>query len=192
LGALPNAGQPFLTRTFVVVIPPGYEDWVRQAQAVFRAKHSQYGESWGELSFPSLVDLLYIKAQRIRTLLQQGGVPATGESPLHDWLALANYAALAALRLSDGYNQHNIEKSLATLYQEAQALLERKNTDYGEAWKHLRPLAFVEFILMKLARIRQMDGDLLHNAPAIRDNLLDIINYAFLFLVRYGDASVTA
>jgi len=181
-----------LTRTFVVVLPPAYGDWVRRAEAVFRAKRSQYGESWAELSFPSLVDLLYIKAQRIRTLLKQGGPPATGESPLHDWLALANYAALAALRLTHGYKHTNIEEGLATLYQEAQALLERKNADYGEAWRHMRPLAFIEFILMKLARIRQMDEDLPHQAPAIRDNLLDIINYAFLYLIRYGDTSVTA
>ncbi len=176
----------------MVVLPPAYEDWARQAQAVFRAKRNQYGESWAELSFPSLVDLLYIKAQRIRTLLQQGGRPATGESPLHDWLALANYAALAALHLTDGYNHSHIEEGLATLHQEAQALLERKNADYGGAWRHMRPLAFIEFILMKLARIRQMDGDLPQNAPTIRDNLLDIINYAFLYLVRYGDTSVAA
>lgn len=174
-----------------MVLPLEYAEWVRQAQAVFRAKRSQYGESWAELSFSSLVDLLYIKAQRIRTLLQYGGPPATGESPLHDWLALANYAALAALRLDGQPDIPNLEEGLAVLYREAQDLLKRKNADYGEAWKHLRPLAFIEFILMKLARIRQMDADLAQYAPVIRDNLLDILNYALLYLVRYGDASVT-
>ncbi len=192
MGTIPDSGQAFLNRTFVVVLPLGYAEWVRQAQAVFQAKRSQYGESWAELSFSSLVDLLYIKAQRIRTLLQHGGPPATGESPLNDWLALANYAALAALRLTSNLTPENLEQGLALVHQEAQALLQRKNTDYGEAWRHLRPLAFIEFILMKLARIRQMDGELSSNAPAIRDNLLDIINYAFLYLVRYGDTSGTA
>jgi hypothetical protein len=51
----------------------------------------------------------------------------------------------------------------------------------------MRPLAFAEFILMKLERIRQMDHEPQKYHNPIRDNLIDIINYAILFLCQYGD-----
>jgi hypothetical protein len=160
--------------------------WAEQAQRIFQEKKAQYGESWAELSLPSFVDLLYIKAQRIRTLLLKGE-SATGEAPLYDWLALANYAGLALLKLR--HVQAPIEEALSTLYLEAQRLLARKNADYGDAWQHMRPLAFIEFILMKLSRLRQMDQEVAQHAPSIQDNLFDILNYALLYLSRYGNAS---
>ncbi|MCX7605924.1 MAG: DUF1599 domain-containing protein [Bacteroidia bacterium] len=170
------------------MIPSGYTRWREKASQVFTSKRDQYGESWSELSLPSFVDLLYVKAQRIRTLVQSGGKTATGESTLADWLALANYAALALLRLRGV--QSPVEEALSSLYQEAESLLTRKNADYGDAWSHMRPLAFVEFILMKLARLRKMDTDPARHAIAIEDNLFDIMNYALLYLVRYGDESL--
>lgn len=157
------------------------------ALSIFSQKYQQYGESWMELSLPSLVDLLHIKASRIRSLMQSGQPAATGESPLHDWLALANYAALAIARL-----RQTDPTELSKIFTEAWEILKRKNADYGDAWLHMRPLAFIEFILMKLARIRQMDALPELHAASITDNLFDIINYALLYLTRYGDAYATA
>ncbi|MDW8015158.1 MAG: DUF1599 domain-containing protein [Bacteroidia bacterium] len=165
------------------MIPPLYVEWQHKALSIFLQKKALYGESWRELSLPSFTDLLYIKASRIRTLLQGDSPSATGESPTADWLALVNYAALALAKLRDLEPQ----TALPQLYEEAQALLEKKNADYGDAWQHLRPLAFIEFILMKLARIRQMDSNPQSHALAITDNLFDVVNYALLYLSRYGD-----
>ncbi|MCS6895505.1 MAG: DUF1599 domain-containing protein [Bacteroidia bacterium] len=165
---------------------PAYTHWQHIALDIFSQKYHQYGESWSELSLPSLVDILYIKASRIRTLMQSNAPAATGESSLNDWLALANYAALTIARL-----RHLSPDHLSQIYAEAEALLERKNADYGNAWQHMRPLAFIEFILMKLARIRQMDASPATYADSISDNLFDIINYAFLYLSRYGDTTAT-
>lgn len=170
------------------MLPPAYPLWRQKALDIFSQKYAQYGESWNELSLPSLIDLLYIKASRIRTLLRGEGAAATGESPIYDWIALANYAALALAKL----RQVPPRESLSAMYAEAQALLEKKNADYGDAWQHMRPLAFVEFILMKLARLRQMDSAPEENASAIADNLFDILNYALLYLSRYGDTLATS
>jgi len=167
------------------VLPPTYPTWREKAIATFREKYSQYGESWSELSLPSLIDLMYIKAHRVRTLMQSNSPAATGESPVHDWLALANYAALTLAQL----RSLAPERALPDLYAEAEQLLEKKNADYGDAWLHMRPLAFIEFILMKLARLRQMDSAPDIHATSIADNLFDIINYALLYLSRYGDTT---
>lgn len=176
---------PYLCR---VAVPPQYPEWLKKAQVIFTQKRQQYGESWRALSFPSLIDLLLIKAHRLRTLYQQNRQhkPATGEKPIEDWLSLVNYGALALASL--GKNPEiPVEELLKQNLELAQNTLERKNADYGDAWRLMRPLAFAEFILMKLERLRQMDHDLYTHHGAIRDNLIDIINYAILFLCQYGD-----
>lgn len=176
---------------YICVVPfPAYAHWQAQALKIFQQKHTQYGESWAVLSLPSLIDLMLIKARRIQTLMQQGGHPATGEPPLYDWLALANYAGLALLRLRQVHGP--MEEALPEVFQEAASLLEKKNADYGEAWRDMRPLAFIEFILMKLVRLRSLDSDPERNRQAMADNFLDIINYAFLYLSLYGDTAFTA
>ncbi len=171
-----------------VAVPPQYPEWLKKAQAIFTQKRQQYGESWRALSFPSLIDLLLIKAHRLRTLYQQNRQhkPATGEKPIEDWLSLVNYGALALASLGKN-TETPVEELVKQNLELAQHTLERKNADYGDAWRLMRPLAFAEFILMKLERLRQMDHDLYTHHGAIRDNLIDIINYAILFLCQYGD-----
>ncbi len=170
------------------MVPPNYDKWLEQARQVFSAKHQQYGESWRALSFPSLVDLLTIKAHRLRTLYSQNrqNNPATGEGPIEDWLSLINYGALTLAAL-DKTTDMEIGERLTEKLKLARHTLAAKNADYGDAWRLMRPLAFAEFILMKLERIRQMDYDLHKYQAPIRDNLIDIINYAILFLCQYED-----
>ncbi|MCS6789766.1 MAG: DUF1599 domain-containing protein [Bacteroidia bacterium] len=166
-----------------------YEKWQEQALSIFHQKQTQYGESWEVLSLPSLIDLLTIKAQRIHTLMKQT-TPQTGEPPLQDWLALINYATLTLLRLRG--NSEPTALVLPKILSEAAQLLQRKNADYGDAWQTMRPLAFIEFILMKLLRIRHMDSQPEAHRQAIEDNLFDIINYALLYLSRYENSATTA
>jgi len=172
----------------VVAVPPEYDKWIEEARLVFTGKRDQYGESWRALSFPSLIDLLTIKAHRLQTLYSQNrqDTPATGEKPVEDWLALINYGALALSALDKG-PLSDISKRLAEKLQLARHTLAAKNADYGNAWRLMRPLTFAELILMKLERIRQMDHDLDKHGASIRDNLIDIINYAILFLCQYGN-----
>lgn len=171
-----------------MAVPPEYNKWVEKAQTIFFQKRQQYGESWRTLSFPSLIDLLLIKAHRLQTLYRQKRQdnPATGEKPIEDWLSIVNYGALALAALEKN-PETAIEKSLADNLDLARRTLAAKNTDYGDAWRLMRPLAFAEFILMKLERIRQMDHEPQKYHNPIRDNLIDIINYAILFLCQYGD-----
>ncbi len=179
-----------------MAIPAEYAHWLERSLAVFRQKRQQYGESWQVLSLPSLIDLLFIKARRLQTLYSQNRAetPATGESPIEDLLSLVNYSAIAlmVLQAQSKAIDEATESHLSRAFELAQDYAMRKNADYGDAWRDMRPLAYVEFILMKLARIRQMDSDPARHQRAIQDNLIDIINYALLFLCRYGDKTRTA
>lgn len=78
---------------------------------------------------------------------------------------------------------------VASLYHKyiniAKQLMIDKNHDYGEAWRSMSQESFVDLILMKLQRIRQIlsnDGKTLIS-EGIDANYLDIINYAVFALI---------
>lgn len=67
----------------------------------------------------------------------------------------------------------------------AKSLMQDKNHDYGEAWRSMSQESFVDLILMKLQRIRQIlmnDGKTIMS-EGIDANYLDIINYAVFALI---------
>ena len=69
--------------------------------------------------------------------------------------------------------------------QTAKALMNDKNHDYGEAWRSMSQESFVDLILMKLQRIRQIlsnEGKTIMS-EGIDANYLDIINYAVFALI---------
>jgi Nucleotide modification associated domain 1 len=60
-----------------------------------------------------------------------------------------------------------------------------KNHDYGEAWRSMSQESFVDLILMKLLRVKQIlsnDGKTLVS-EGIDANYTDIINYAVFALI---------
>ena len=70
-------------------------------------------------------------------------------------------------------------------------LMQDKNHDYGEAWRSMSQESFVDLILMKLQRIRQIlvnDGKTLIS-EGIDANYDDIINYAVFALILMGERS---
>jgi hypothetical protein len=69
--------------------------------------------------------------------------------------------------------------------QTAKDLMNDKNHDYGEAWRSMSQESFVDLILMKLQRIRQIlnnEGKTIMS-EGIDANYVDIINYAVFALI---------
>jgi hypothetical protein len=67
----------------------------------------------------------------------------------------------------------------------AKKLMQDKNHDYGEAWRDMSQQSFVDLILVKLLRIRQIisnDGKTLIS-EGIDANFVDIINYSVFALI---------
>jgi ArsR family metal-binding transcriptional regulator len=62
----------------------------------------------------------------------------------------------------------------------------QKNHDYGEAWREMNQASFVDLILVKLLRIKQIlanDGKT-QVSEGIDANFADIINYAIFALIN--------
>jgi hypothetical protein len=60
-----------------------------------------------------------------------------------------------------------------------------KNTDYGEVWRAMRPSSFTDMILVKIARIKQIEDNLgkTEISEGADANYQDIINYAIFALI---------
>ena len=176
-----------------------YENAVNSCRDIFQKKTIDYGTSWRVLRMISILDQLFIKAKRIRTL-QQTGARKVGEDIGGEFQAIVNYGVIGLVQLEIG--DEEIE-DLGTdrtmgLYDEkilfVKKIMENKNHDYGEAWRVMSQESFADLILMKLQRMRQIianQGKTLVS-EGIDANLTDIINYAIFALIGIEEGRHTA
>ena len=171
-----------------------YENAVKSCRDIFLKKTADYGTSWRVLRMISILDQLYIKAKRIRTI-QEKGSQRVGEDIHGEFQAIVNYGVIGLIQLDlneDGVEDLSTNKT-ASLYDEkisfVKKIMENKNHDYGEAWREMSQESFVDLILMKLQRMRQIlanDGKTLIS-EGIDANLTDIINYAIFALIGIAE-----
>ena len=167
-----------------------YENAVKSCRDIFLKKTADYGTSWRVLRMISILDQLYIKAKRIRTI-QDKGAQRVGEDIRGEFQAIVNYGVIGLIQLglgADDTEEISPEKT-ARLYDEkirfVKKIMENKNHDYGEAWREMSQESFADLILMKLQRMRQIianDGKTLIS-EGIDANLTDIINYSIFALI---------
>ena len=72
-----------------------------------------------------------------------------------------------------------------------EALMLQKNHDYGEAWRDMSQQSFVDLILVKLLRIKQIlanDGQTIVS-EGMDANFCDIINYGIFALIKAAENS---
>jgi len=153
-------------------------------------KARDYGTAWRVLRTISIVDQIFIKAQRIRTI-QQKGQQKIADDIAAEFKGIINYAVIGLIQLElpeSAPEEMNIDE-VSALFDKyvasAKSLMEDKNHDYGEAWREMSQESFVDLVLMKLQRIRQI----LENkgktimSEGIDANYVDIINYAVFALI---------
>ena len=167
-----------------------YEGVIGACRDIFLKKAADYGTAWRVLRTISVVDQLFIKARRIRTI-QEKKQQRVAEDAKSEFFGIVNYAVIGLIQLTleSGAAEELTLNEVSALYQEqiarAQELMRNKNHDYGEAWRSMSQESFVDLILMKLQRIRQIlsnDGKTLIS-EGIDANYLDILNYAVFALI---------
>jgi hypothetical protein len=167
-----------------------YDQVIYACEEVFLKKAKDYGTAWRVLRTISIVDQIFIKAQRIRTI-QQKKEQRVADDIAGEFKGIVNYAVIGMIQLelpSDAPEELPLDQ-VSMLFEKqvkkAKMLMEDKNHDYGEAWRSLSQESLVDLILMKLQRIRQIlanDGKTLAS-EGIDANYLDIINYAVFALM---------
>ncbi len=167
-----------------------YDKVLHSCKEIFLKKTKDYGTAWRVLRTISIVDQIFIKAQRIRTI-QQKGQQKIADDIVADLMGIINYAVigLIQLELPEEAPEEMAIGEVSLLFDKhvltAKSLMQDKNHDYGEAWREMSQEGFVDLILMKLQRIRQIlnnDGKTVVS-EGIDANYLDIINYAAFALI---------
>jgi hypothetical protein len=167
-----------------------YDKVIASCKEIFLKKAKDYGTAWRVLRTISIVDQIFIKAQRVRTI-QQKGEQKVSDGIAAEFKGIINYAVIGLIQLElpgDAPEEMNID-DVAVMFdknvQTAKTLMQDKNHDYGEAWRSMSQESFVDLILMKLQRIRQIltnEGKTIMS-EGIDANYLDIINYAVFALI---------
>ncbi len=171
-----------------------YNGAVQQCKDIFIKKTKDYGTAWRVLRTISVVDQIFIKALRIRTI-QDKKQQRVEDDIASEFKGIVNYAVigLVQLELNDPKVDELPVEQVSEWYDKqvafAKATMEDKNHDYGEAWREMSQESFADLILMKLMRIRQIllnDGQTLIS-EGIDANYVDILNYSVFALILMGD-----
>jgi len=142
----------------------------------------------------SIVDQIFIKALRIRTI-QEVKEQKVADDISGEFQGIVNYGVIALIQIDKGTYlvEDLLVEEAARLYDEkislAKSLMENKNHDYGEAWREMSQESFVDLILVKLLRIKQIltnDGKTLIS-EGIDANFTDIINYSIFALILISE-----
>jgi Nucleotide modification associated domain 1 len=167
-----------------------YDLAIASCSDIFFKKTKDYGTAWRVLRIISVVDQIFIKALRIRTI-QDVGTQKVGDDIKDEFKGIINYAVigLVQLKLNDPKVEDLPVIQVQNLYKEyvefAKSTMLDKNHDYGEAWRDMSQESFADLILVKLLRVRQIlnnDGKTLIS-EGIDANFVDILNYAVFALI---------
>lgn len=170
-----------------------YDIAVNKSREIFLKKNKDYGTSWRVYRTISVADQIYIKAKRIRNI-QEKEIQKIEDDIKGEFQGILNYAVIGLIQLDihDDPEYSGEELPLdetIKLYDEkiqtAKMLMQNKNHDYDEAWRDMSQESFVDLILAKILRIKQIirnEGKTLVS-EGIGSNFYDILNYAVFALI---------
>jgi hypothetical protein len=171
-----------------------FDQAIAACSDIFIKKTKDYGTAWRVLRIISVVDQIFIKALRIRTI-QDIGSQKIGDDIESEFKGIINYSVigLIQLKLGDPKVDELPVELVQAMYHEyvnfAKTTMLDKNHDYGEAWRDMSQESYADLILMKLMRIRQIlnnDGKTLIS-EGIDANFVDILNYSVFALIQIGE-----
>jgi hypothetical protein len=178
-----------------------YMDVISKCENVFIEKDTEYGATWTVYRWGSLIDQLWMKIKRIRTIEESGNrIPDTADT---EYMALINYALVFLMRLKntdviessdiiiedikrlDDYSKENIIALYRIAVKEAFELYSAKNHDYNNAWQDMSVPTITDLIIIKVLRIKNIirrKTDIQYND--VDQQLFDIINYSIFALIK--------
>jgi hypothetical protein len=168
-----------------------FDNAIKTCREVFIKKHKDYGTSWRIMRVSSILDQIFIKATRIRTI-EENGMMKVNEGIEPEYMGIINYCVMGLIQI-ELKNETEIELSgerVATLYDKyikaCKDLMMEKNHDYGEVWRNMQVSTFTDMLLMRIHRMRQIlenDGKTIMS-EGIDSNLMDMVNYSVFALIR--------
>ncbi|MDR3207868.1 MAG: DUF1599 domain-containing protein [Oscillospiraceae bacterium] len=166
-----------------------------ECRGIFASKLMDYGPTWLVFRWVSLVDQIFIKLTRLRTLEETGGDRLVEDTPGDEYRGVINYCLVGLMKWEgrlpagadvlagpeglDAVPAADILAAYDRAAAQAKALLARKNHDYGEAWRSMAPASITDQMLIKTLRLKHMlaSDRQLAEANSLPAQLMDILNY---------------
>ncbi len=129
-------------------------------------------------------------AQRIKTI-QEKKVQQVEDGIASEFQGIINYCVIGLIQLENGTDiVEDLPVSTVSVWYDEKMnfvknIMLQKNHDYGEAWRSMSQESFVDLILMKILRIKQIltnEGKTLAS-EGIDANYVDMLNYAVFALI---------
>lgn len=167
-----------------------YDEIIKSCQDIFIKKTKDYGTAWRVLRPISVVDQIFIKALRIRTI-QDKKLQLVGDNIADEFKGIVNYAVIGMIQLELGeakieeLHVDQVNDWYGKWVKFSKDTMLNKNHDYGEAWRDMSQESFADLIIMKLQRIKQIlvnDGKTIIS-EGIDANYVDILNYSVFALI---------
>ncbi|MDR0231076.1 MAG: DUF1599 domain-containing protein [Dysgonamonadaceae bacterium] len=168
-----------------------FEHVISLCRDLFEKKLNDYGASWRIMRPQSITDQIFIKANRIRSL-ETKETNKIDEGIKSEFIGIVNYGVIGLIQLELGYADtvDISEKQAVELYDKhitaSKELMYAKNHDYDEAWRSMRISSYTDFILTKIYRTKQIEGNEGKTlvSEGIDANYMDMINYALFGLIK--------
>lgn len=167
-----------------------FKEVLNICRELYVAKMHDYGTAWRILRPESVTDQIFIKANRIRTLqLKDSHV---GEGIIPEFIGIVNYSIMGLIQLEMGFSETadlNSDDALQKYDYWADValrLMVKKNHDYDEAWRAMRVSSYVDLILMKIFRTKQIEklSGFTKVSEGVDANYMDMMNYAIFGLIK--------
>ncbi len=159
-------------------------------RSIFRKKNHDYGPSWRIMRPSSIIDQIFIKATRIRTI-EENGMSKVNEGVEPEWMGIINYCIMGLIQLDPEMEGKELsENELMDAYDfhmnATLELMEQKNHDYGEIWRSMLVSTFTDMLLMRVNRMHQIleNKGMTLASEGVESNLMDMINYSVFALIR--------
>lgn len=186
-------------------LPDGYDQVIQECRELFVAKLGDYGPSWVVMRLMSIVDQIYIKASRIRSLERADHQQRVSDTPRQEYLGIVNYSVIALDKLMSGRSDDLEPLPVATGWQPpdtaratyesivdtARTVMRAKDHDYGEAWRGMEIASLTDEILGRVYRIKRLAGSPTGPTASegVESQFVDTLNYAVLAVIKMRDSA---
>ncbi len=178
-----------------------FDNTVAACRSIFKSKLQDYGPTWLVFRWPSLIDQIFIKIGRLRTLEESDGTRMVEDTPQQEYYGIINYCLVGLMkeagrlpapeeiladpaRLSD-IPEGDILRQYDAAADRVKTLLLQKNHDYGDAWRSMAVKSITDQMLIKVLRIKHMlrSDRQVEAADSLPAQLMDILNYSLFSLL---------
>jgi len=174
-----------------------YKEVISSCREIFLIKNLDYGSSWRIMRVSSLVDQIFIKASRIRTL-EEKGVAKVDEGIDSEFKGIINYCIMGLIQLDKEKKDPNPNAELLSQWYDTQTeaslnLMLNKNHDYGEIWRQMLVSTFTDMLLMRVHRIHQIltNEGKTTVSEGVESNFMDMINYSVFALIHLQEKTIS-